>query len=333
MRFQAELAVSPTRNRRCTRSSLGQLGVECDREHRSLAGGHRVAVDLGEDLHVRAVLGDPRRADEDRRESISAGRRSPSRAARCRPRSCASGARTRCARARMSIRPRCSRSSMIRPAQEPSIGRARATSARSGSASPSRSIPKVIVVDSPPGITSPSRPSRSAGTRTSRTSARRARAAPARAPRTRPAARARRSAALDRPSARLTGYQPRWARSCSPSSFELSRLTIAGPSPREACATRSGSCQWVVASTIARARAGRVLGLEDARADEHAFGAERHHQRRVGRRGDAAGAEQHDRQAAVGGDLADELERRGELLRGGRQLGLARASPGGGSRR
>ena len=32
-------------------------------------------------------------------------------------------------------------------------------------------MPSVIVVDSPPGITSPSSPSRSAGTRTSRTSA------------------------------------------------------------------------------------------------------------------------------------------------------------------
>ncbi len=43
---------------------------------------------------------------------------------------------------------------------------------------------------------------------------------------------------------------------------ELSRLTIAGPSPREARATRSGSCQWVVASTIARARAGGSSDLK-----------------------------------------------------------------------
>ena len=60
---------------------------------------------------------------------------------------------------------------MIIPAHVPSTGVPERTSARSGSASPSRSMPSVIVVDSPPGITSPSSPSRSAGTRTSRTSA------------------------------------------------------------------------------------------------------------------------------------------------------------------
>ena len=47
-------------------------------------------------------------------------------------------------------------------------------------------------------------------------------------------------------------------------------------------------------------RAGAALGvgaLEDAGADEVALGAELHHQRRVGRGGDAAGAEQRHRQA------------------------------------
>ena len=57
---------------------------------------------------------------------------------------------------------------MISPAQVPSTGSPERTSSRSGSARPSRSTPSVIVVDSPPGITSPSRPSRSAGTRTRR---------------------------------------------------------------------------------------------------------------------------------------------------------------------
>ncbi len=71
----------------------------------------------------------------------------------------------------VSMQPRCSRSSMIMPAQVPSTGRPLRTNSRSGSASPSRLMPSVIVVDSPPGITSPSSPSRSAGTRTSRTSA------------------------------------------------------------------------------------------------------------------------------------------------------------------
>lgn len=70
-------------------------------------------------------------------------------------------------RARMSMRARWSRSSMISPAHEPSTGVPSRMSARSGSAKPSRSIPSVIVVDSPPGITRPSTPSRSAGTRIS----------------------------------------------------------------------------------------------------------------------------------------------------------------------
>ena len=75
----------------------------------------------------------------------------------------------------MSITPRCLRSSMIMPAQVPNTGAPEWANSRSGSASPSRSIPSVIVVDSPPGITRPSRSSRSAGTRTSRTSAPRSR--------------------------------------------------------------------------------------------------------------------------------------------------------------
>ena len=54
---------------------------------------------------------------------------------------------------------------------------------------------------------------------------------------------------------------------------------------------------------------GRVARLEDARADEHALGAELHHHRRVGRGGDAAGGEQHDRQLAGRGDLGDQLVR------------------------
>ena len=57
---------------------------------------------------------------------------------------------------------------MIIPAHVPEHRRAAAVSARSGSASPSRSIPSVITVDSPPGMISASSPSRSAGTRTSR---------------------------------------------------------------------------------------------------------------------------------------------------------------------
>ena len=63
---------------------------------------------------------------------------------------------------------------MIRPAHEPRTGTPvrlprqlspapTPARRRRGSAKPSRSMPNVIVVDSPPGITRPSNPSRSAG--------------------------------------------------------------------------------------------------------------------------------------------------------------------------
>src|SRR5579875_3270609 len=71
----------------------------------------------------------------------------------------------------MSRIPRWRRSRMIIPAQVPRIGVPAAASSRSGSPSPSRAIPSVIVVDSPPGSTSASSPSRSAATRTSTASA------------------------------------------------------------------------------------------------------------------------------------------------------------------
>ena len=133
------------------------------------------------------------------------------------------------------------------PAQVPRIGVPAAASSRSGSASPSRSIPSVIVVDSPPGITSPSRPVRSAGMRTSRTSA--------------PSSRSMRACACEvalqgeDADQRHARYQPRLARSCCSSSLRVSSETIALPRPSEARATRAGSSKCVVASTIA-ARAG-----------------------------------------------------------------------------
>ena len=44
---------------------VGELGMEDGDEEATLAREHRVAVDLGEHLDVRADLVDPRRADED----------------------------------------------------------------------------------------------------------------------------------------------------------------------------------------------------------------------------------------------------------------------------
>src|SRR6266540_1242656 len=52
-----------------------------------------------------------------------------------------------------------------------------------------------------------------------------------------------------------------------------------------------------------------VLGLEDPRANEHALGAELHHQRGVRRRGEAPGGEVHDGQTAALGDVAHQVER------------------------
>ena len=90
----------------------------------------------------------------------------------------------------------------------------------------------------------------------------------------------------------------------------------------DARAIASGSSKCVVASTIAARPRGRVRRLEDARADEDALGAELHHQRGVGRRGEPAGGEVDDRQPARRGHLAHQLERRAQLLGGRRQLGL-----------
>ena len=50
---------------------------------------------------------------------------------------------------------------------------------------------------------------------------------------------------------------------------------------------------------MARARAVRIVGFEDARADEHRLGAQLHHQRGVGRSRDAARREVRHRQLAV----------------------------------
>src|SRR3990172_5231772 len=59
---------------------------------------------------------------------------------------------------------------------------------------------------------------------------------------------------------------------------------------------------------------GRVLALEDARADEDTLGPELHHERRVRRRGDAAGDEVDHRQAPFPGHPGDQLVGSPELL-------------------
>src|SRR3954468_7826009 len=170
---------------------------------------------------------------------------------------------------------------MIIPAQVPSTGVPDCTSRLSGSASCSRSMPSVIVVDSPPGMTSPSRPSRSAGVRT------RFAVAPsassilecaskspwmARTPTTTglPAAALEQTVLAER--ADLDAGH-RGAEAATGVREPLGIVVVGGGlDDRGACALG-------------------ILGLEDAGADEDALRAELHHQRGVGRGGDPAGGE------------------------------------------
>src|SRR3954470_15980659 len=214
----------------------------------------------------------------------------------------------------VSISPRCSRSSMIIPAQVPSTGLPPRTNSRSGSASPSRLMPSVIVVDSPPGITSPSSPSRSRGTRTSRGSA--------------PSSRRSRPWASKSPCSARTPTTGATALP-APVGEELLLLELARLQRGHGRAEALGRAGDPVGVLEVRgrlddrlgARRG-ILGLEDAGADEVALGAELHHQRGVGRGRDAAGAEQDDRQLAGLGHAAHEVEWRLQLLGGGGELGV-----------
>ncbi len=144
------------------------LGMEGHRKYRPLADGDGVPLELGEHRDAVAGVVHPRSADE---HAVQRAALDPLQfqvgleAATCRPKALRLAV--------MSSSPRWSRSSIIQAAHAPSTGVPAPTSSRSGSASPSRSIPSVIVVDSPPGITRASRPAeaRHAGVRTSRASA------------------------------------------------------------------------------------------------------------------------------------------------------------------
>ena len=96
---------------------VGQLGVEGHGQDVALPHRHRMAVDLGQHLHVRRRAARSRGPDEHRRGSVARARRR-----RGRPRSSGPGGRRRCAARSTSSRPRWSRSSMISPAQVPSTG-------------------------------------------------------------------------------------------------------------------------------------------------------------------------------------------------------------------
>src|SRR4051794_4737247 len=228
-----------------------------------------------------------------------------------------------------STSPRWSRSHTIMPAQVPRTGRPPSAWAWIAGSRPSRSIALVIVVLSPPGMTRPSKPSIAPGVRTSTGSA--------------PSDASISAWAAKSPWLASTPIRSRLA---SPTS---------GGSALEGL-TRSGLCaalleqlalcrelRDVIAAhglteldrrgcdtlRVLEVRGGlddgpcpaiRVLGLEDAGPDEVALGAELHDERRVGRRGDASGAEQRHRQPTRLGDLANDLHRGSELLGLGSEL-------------
>ena len=268
-----------------------ELGVEGDREHRPLPGRHRVTRRARRAPPPRAVLGDPGGADEDRPQRRRRGYRATSRSASklriWRPKALRSarmsisaevvavehdqpgagaehrGARRRRARAaaRPAPRARSRASSWWTPAgdHEP-VEAARGRRARAPRGCPRRGAASIRAwASKPPCSASTPISGGPPGLRGAATS----RAGPA-------AARPRASSSRGSPSA---------SRDRARRGDALGVLPVGGglddrPRPR-----------------------GRVLGLEDARADEHAFGAERHHQRGVGRGGDPAGAEEHYRQA------------------------------------
>src|SRR6185312_9719433 len=214
--------------------------------------------------------------------------------------------------ARTSSRSRWSRSSMIRPAQVPSVGVPARTSSRSGSARPSRSMPSVIVVDSPPGMTSPSSPSRSAGVRTMRASAPRWIRTPAWA-----------SKSPWRASTPTTTALP--AAMLDQALFAELRDLKPGHRGTQAARGARHALRVVVVGGGLHNRGRHALGvlrLEDPGADEDALGAELHHQRGVRRGGDAARGEVDDRQAAFLGDHAHQLDGRLKVLGGGWDLRL-----------
>src|SRR5690606_27160678 len=225
----------------------------------------------------------------------------------------------------------------IMPAQVPRAGRPSARRRASGSVSPARSSCIAIVVDSPPGTTSASTSARSSGVRTSRASAPRlasalacAANAPCRArtPTFTWGPRCDAHGSVDpiraaRPAPRQAG-----ARRGSPAAVGEGLLEAAdleaGHRPAEPTGHLGDDRRVLVVGGGLHDRlgpAGRIVRLEDPRADEDGLGAELHHERSVGGGGDATGAEQRDGQLAGLGDLLNERQRGLEPLGPVEQLG------------
>ena len=98
---------------------------------------------------------------------------------------------------------------------------------------------------------------------------------------------------------------------------------MASPSPRETRAMIAGVLVVRGGLHDGLGPPGRVAALEDARAHEHALGAQLHHERGVGRSGDAAGREVDHRELAVLGHPGDQFVRGLQVLGGAVELVLA----------
>src|SRR4051812_38268670 len=215
------------------------------------------------------------------------------------------------------------------PAHVPRIGRPCSACSVIAGSRPSRSIAFVIVVLSPPGITSPSRSTSPCGVRTSTGSA------PSEASISACAAKSPWLASTpmrNRVGPPLSGGNaPEGATKGVLGPALLQQLAL-GREPRDIVAAHGltkldrGAGDALRILEVGRclddspgATVG-ILRLEDPGTDEVALGAQLHHERRVGRRRDAAGAEQRHGKPARLGDLAHNLHRRAELLGLGAEL-------------
>ena len=305
----APFGLATSRVQPCARRSArdGRPRPGCALAHRD-----RVAVDLGEHLHSVAALVHPGRADEH-------GPQRPASPRPGRPRTTRAGARTRCGSTLTSSRPRCSRSSMISPAQVPSTGAPRARARAAARPGPRARCRASSWSTRRRGSRARRARRGRPGMRTSATSRAELARAPARAPRSRPGERARRSvgqpAALPAAVLRAGRRSPRGWRSRCPA---IGRAQArARPRPR----ARGRRSAWWPRRSRARARSGSS-DLKMPEPTKYGLGAELHHQRGVRRRGDAAGAKCTTGRRPVLGHVAHELERRLQLLRRGGQLRL-----------
>src|SRR5437773_6619946 len=223
------------------------------------------------------------------------------------------------------------------PAQVARVGKPAPIADRSGPYSPTRSISIVIVVLSPPGSTIPSRPSRSSAVRTTRVRAPHAcgaRMCSANAPRL--ARTPMRGDLLFLPP--LAGGRPGAAGEGSGAELPASgseQLVLRDGGNLEPV-HRLSQPRGDLGENLRLVEVGRggnycfgtlqgVLGLEDARAYEYAIDAQLHHQRGIGRGGDAAGGEVDDWEPTQALAFLEQLHRGSDQLRLVDQLGLVHA--------